>query len=176
MQVNIPIIHGSSKCVRFFASLTIFYPKKPTVLRQKKNDIFGILIQVLRPVWDSKLTHQKKWNIHSAPKHSATLVGILSKIPTLLGRSKVGNSLASVQAWKKAMSSVVHLQGVGVFFFFFGKLTEKNAELEAPLYKMDVSENSGKTPPKSSHFGHRVFYYYKPSILGCFPIFGNTQI
>jgi len=26
-------------------------------------------------------------------------------------RSKVGNSLASVQAWKKAMSSVVHLQG-----------------------------------------------------------------
>ena len=40
--------------------------------------------------------------------------------------------------------------------------------------KMDVSENYG-TPKSSILIGPRVFHY-KPSILGCFPIFGNIQI
>lgn len=116
--INIPIIHGSSKCVRFFASLTIFYPKKPTVLRQKKMTSLGSWSRYCVPYGIRSWHIKKSGTFIEPPKHSATLVGILSKIPTLLGRSKVGNSLASVQAWKKAMSSVVHLQGVGVSFSF----------------------------------------------------------
>ena len=37
---------------------------------------------------------------------------------------------------------------------------------------MDVSENSG-APKSSILIG---VFHYKPSILGCFPIFGNIQI
>ena len=37
---------------------------------------------------------------------------------------------------------------------------------------MDVSKNNGT--PQIIHF-NKVFHY-KPSILGCFPIFGNTHI
>ena len=36
-----------------------------------------------------------------------------------------------------------------------------------------LSENSGT--PKSSHF-NRVFHYYKPSILGVFPLFLETPM
>ena len=39
---------------------------------------------------------------------------------------------------------------------------------------MDVSENSGCIP--NHPLKNRVFHYKPPSTLGCFPIFGNTQI
>ena len=78
------------------------------------------------------------------PKHSATLA-FCHKISHVSFRSKVGNSLASVQAWKKAMSSVVHLQGVGVFFFF-GKLTKKH-RVRGPYTKWMFPTIVGKLPP-----------------------------
>ena len=116
MQVNIPIIHGSSKCVRFFAFLPCFTQKKATVRRQKKNDIF-VKDPGIAPRMGFEVDTSKKVEHSFRPKTFRHL-GILSKIPHVSGRSKVGNSLASVQAWKKAMSSVVHLQGVEFFFLF----------------------------------------------------------
>ena len=40
---------------------------------------------------------------------------------------------------------------------------------------MDVSENGGKTPPKSSNFNWG-FPLFSPSILGVFPLFLETPI
>ena len=86
MQVNIPIIHGSSKCVRFFAFLPCFTQKKATVRRQKKNDIF-VKDPGIAPRMGFEVDTSKKVEHSFRPKTFRHL-GILSKIPTFPAGAK----------------------------------------------------------------------------------------
>ena len=110
---------------KIFCLFNHFLPKKAYRTKAEKNDIFGILIQVLRPVWEFEVDTSKKVE-HSLnpPKHSATLA-FCQKFPRYLAGAKWGNSLgfsASLEESHEFRGAPTRRR---LFFFLFREVDSK---------------------------------------------------